>query len=277
MQRLLALDLDGTLLHTDGTLSPRARAALHAARHAGWLILPVTARPARHARTLTPLLGAHELSCSGGALTLHADGHVLDRTPLPTPLAPFVHAARQALPGLALAADWGTHHLAERAYHALRAPHAPPRARAPDDLLPHLSPAPLKLLARHPHHDGPTLACALQDLHVQAPTPPLHVSASSRHFAEVTDAAATKLAAVQRTCARHGLDRAQVLAFGDMPADAPLLAWAGVGVAVANAHADALHAADDVTLSNDQDGVALSIERVLAAHAAARMTSTDRT
>ena len=56
----------------------------------------------------------------------------------------------------------------------------------------------------------------------------------------------------------------EVVAFGDMPNDAEMLAWAGRGVAVANAHPDALAAADEVTASNDLDGVAVALERLLA-------------
>lgn len=53
------------------------------------------------------------------------------------------------------------------------------------------------------------------------------------------------------------------IAFGDMPNDLPLLAWAGHAVAVANAHPAVLRAADEVTLSNEEDGVALVLERLL--------------
>jgi hydroxymethylpyrimidine pyrophosphatase-like HAD family hydrolase len=48
-----------------------------------------------------------------------------------------------------------------------------------------------------------------------------------------------------------------------MPNDVPMLEWAGLGIAVANAHPDALAAADKVTASNDEDGVALVIETLL--------------
>jgi hydroxymethylpyrimidine pyrophosphatase-like HAD family hydrolase len=56
----------------------------------------------------------------------------------------------------------------------------------------------------------------------------------------------------------------EVMAFGDMPNDVPMLRWAGHGVAVANAHADVLAAADEVTTGNDDAGVARVLERVFA-------------
>jgi hypothetical protein len=58
-----------------------------------------------------------------------------------------------------------------------------------------------------------------------------------------------------------GIEPADVLVFGDMPNDVPMLRWAGHGVAMANAHPDALAAADEVTASHAEDGVAQVLER----------------
>ena len=55
-----------------------------------------------------------------------------------------------------------------------------------------------------------------------------------------------------------------MLAFGDMPNDLAMLRWAGRAVAVANAHPDVVAAADEVTASNDEAGVARVLERLLA-------------
>ena len=53
-----------------------------------------------------------------------------------------------------------------------------------------------------------------------------------------------------------------MIAFGDMPNDVPMLAWAGYGVAVANAHPSVIAVADEVTGSNDDDGVAQVLEQL---------------
>jgi hydroxymethylpyrimidine pyrophosphatase-like HAD family hydrolase len=65
-------------------------------------------------------------------------------------------------------------------------------------------------------------------------------------------------------CAARGFIAADAIAFGDMPNDLPMLAWAGQSVAVANAHPEVLAAADEVTASNDEDGVAQVLERWFA-------------
>ena len=66
----------------------------------------------------------------------------------------------------------------------------------------------------------------------------------------------TKAAALARVCDRLGVAAADVVAFGDMPNDLPMLAWAGTSYAMANAHPSVLEAVDHVAPSNDEDGVA---------------------
>jgi hydroxymethylpyrimidine pyrophosphatase-like HAD family hydrolase len=58
-----------------------------------------------------------------------------------------------------------------------------------------------------------------------------------------------------------GITAEGVVAFGDMPNDVPMLQWAGLGVAMGNAHPDAVAAANEVTASNDDDGLARVLER----------------
>jgi hydroxymethylpyrimidine pyrophosphatase-like HAD family hydrolase len=81
---------------------------------------------------------------------------------------------------------------------------------------------------------------------------------------EVSAKGVTKAFGIERLASEHGVDARDVVAFGDMPNDLPMLGWAGHGVAVANAHPDVLAMADEVTASNDDDGVARIVERLLA-------------
>ena len=72
-----------------------------------------------------------------------------------------------------------------------------------------------------------------------------------------------KATTLARLCAERGIAAEEVVAFGDMPNDLPMLAWAGTAYAVANAHPDVLAAVDRRTASNDDDGVALVVESLL--------------
>jgi hydroxymethylpyrimidine pyrophosphatase-like HAD family hydrolase len=89
------------------------------------------------------------------------------------------------------------------------------------------------------------------------------VTYSGALLVEISAAGVTKAFALAAHCAERGIRPGEVVAFGDMPNDVPLLRFAGLGVAVANAHPDVLAAADEVTASNDEDGVALVLERLL--------------
>jgi hydroxymethylpyrimidine pyrophosphatase-like HAD family hydrolase len=89
-------------------------------------------------------------------------------------------------------------------------------------------------------------------------------SSATDALLEISAAGVSKATALERVCARHSIDRRDVVAFGDMPNDLPMLAWAGHSVAVANAHPDVRAAADEVTTSNDECGVALVLERLFS-------------
>jgi hypothetical protein len=87
-------------------------------------------------------------------------------------------------------------------------------------------------------------------------------SNSAESLLEISAAGVSKAAALARYCDQRGIDSERVIAFGDMPNDVPMLRWAGHSVAVANAHPEVLAAADEVTASNDEAGVALVLERL---------------
>lgn len=96
------------------------------------------------------------------------------------------------------------------------------------------------------------------------------VTLTGDSFVEVMAAGVAKEVALAEVAESLGVDRSAVVAFGDQLTDAGMLAWAGLGVAVANAHESALAAADEVTASNDEDGVARVLERLTRARVGAR-------
>lgn len=82
-------------------------------------------------------------------------------------------------------------------------------------------------------------------------------------FVEISAAGVHKASALAGLCVDLGVVAEEVVAFGDMPNDLPMLAWAGRGIAVANAHPDVLAAAHETAPSNDQDGIAAALERLV--------------
>lgn len=91
----------------------------------------------------------------------------------------------------------------------------------------------------------------------------LSILQSRPYFLEITDRLATKGQTLRWYTEREGIRLAEVMAFGDGPNDLDMLSFAGLGVAVANARPEIREAADLVTDSNDDDGVAAVIERYI--------------
>lgn len=89
----------------------------------------------------------------------------------------------------------------------------------------------------------------------------LYITRSKPNFLEVMDRQATKANALQVVAEHYGIDRSSVMAIGDSFNDMDMLEWAGLGVAMGNAHKDVKEAADYVTTSNEEEGVAEALKR----------------
>jgi Cof subfamily protein (haloacid dehalogenase superfamily) len=266
--RLVATDLDGTLLYDDGTISSRTRQAIARAEAAGLAVVLVTARPPRVLRTMARQAGVTGLAiCCNGAIVydLTTDEIVAHRPLAPTTAQRLVAALRVAVPGVCFAVERGPRFGQEPRYAAV-SPIAGDDTPLIDDADALCAEDVTKLIVLHP--DAP-----LQDLlraARKAVGDEAIVTHSSALFVEVSAAGVTKAAALQGLCAQLGVDAARVVACGDMPNDLPMLAWAGHSVAVANAHPDVLAAVAEVTLSNNEDGVARVLERETTVVIAAR-------
>lgn len=260
----MATDLDGTLLRSDGTLDARTLRALEHIEATGALVVLCTARPARWLAPLAPAAGRHGVvvCANGGVIWSVHDEAVLDQFPLAVEVAREVVARlRAVLPEGA----WAV----ERAEAFAREPGYTPRWPVPDDTVVDaidvlLSVAPVKLMLRHPHLTVADLAARAQE-HV-GHLVEITYSSGEDALLEISAAGVSKASALAGVCAARGIGPEEVIAFGDMPNDLPMLVWAGHGVAVANAHPEVLAAADEVTAANDDCGVAQVLERMLAAH-----------
>lgn len=267
--RLVATDLDGTLLRSDLTVSPRTRAALDAVRAAGIPVVPVTARQPEGMREIAESAGFDGWAlCSNGALGLHlATGEVLFESAIePAAQQALVARLDRILDGLVYASvrDRGATFLAEEEYVATATYDDHKRDPATMDTGPRhavLAEPSLKFIVRHPELSISQLWDRLGGVRV----PGLHLTHSNAPFLEVQPEGADKATGVAKLCAEWGIAAEEVIAFGDAPNDVPMLAWAGHAVAVAGAWEEALGVADEVTTSNDEDGVAVVLERVLDA------------
>jgi Cof subfamily protein (haloacid dehalogenase superfamily) len=259
--RLIAADLDGTLLRSDGTLSGRTLAALGAAHAAGVHVVVATARPYR---ALSPLVEAQPFEgwgvCQNGAVTyeLASRERVFMRTMEHGLARRIVSRLRTVVDGVAFACEMDDTFHCEPTFRSGLQAMEPAEVTYGDAL--ELITSPLtKLLAHHGTVRAAELALAATDVAGDEAV----VTHSGAPFIEISAAGVTKAAGLAALCERLQIDAADVVAFGDAHNDLAMLRWAGHRVAVANAQADVLAEAHEVTASNDDDGVALVVERLL--------------
>jgi HAD superfamily hydrolase (TIGR01484 family) len=260
--RLVASDLDGTLVRSDNTIDDRTRRAIAAAEAAGTTVVFCTARPHRGLTELAEATGHRGVViCNNGAMLwdLHTES-VLEVSALQPAIARELVALLEAeLPGGA----WAV----ERAGGFGHEPEYVTRWPIPDDAAVDavhalIAEPAVKLMLRHRDLTADVLLERARATcgHLAE----LSHSSTTDALLEISAAGVSKATALARLCEQRDIDRRDVIAFGDMPNDLPMLTWAGHGVAVANAHPDVRAAADEVTASNDESGVALVLERLFS-------------
>ncbi|WP_424212762.1 Cof-type HAD-IIB family hydrolase [Streptomyces sp. BI20] len=267
--RLIATDLDGTLLRDDQTVSARTIAALEAAERAGVEVFFVTGRPSRWMDVVSAHVHGHGLAiCANGAavVDLHAGRRIVKVRELPRARAlEVVHDLRAAAPGTSFAVELttGIHY----------EPDYPPFFEDPgatvagaEKLLAEeagATAAPMiKLLAHHPELAPDEFLRLARRV---AGTRVAITRSSPTALLEISALGVSKASTLEMCCAERGIGPAEVVAFGDMPNDIEMLSWAGSSYAMGNAHPDVIAAAGGRTVGNNEDGVAVVIERILAA------------
>ncbi len=251
--RLVATDLDGTLVRSDRTVSEHTRDVLAAVEALGVPVVFVTGRPVRWAEEVFDHVGDHGLAVvSNGALVwdVAADRPRLRREIDPATVRRVCAELRAAVPGSAFAIETLEGISLEPQFKE-RHPVPDGARRAPVDEL--VDRPVLKLLARHevlgPQDYWDAAEAAIGE----------HVTitwSSTSTLLEISDFGVTKATTLAILAEELGVSPEDVLAFGDMPNDLPMLAWAGTPYAMANAHPSVLAAVDRVAPSNDEDGVA---------------------
>jgi Cof subfamily protein (haloacid dehalogenase superfamily) len=260
---LVAIDFDGTLLRSDGTISERTAATIRRVGDSGIRVLVVTGRPPRWLGPIADLLGntGTAIAANGALVVDLATSDVLDSSHLDTTTArTVIERLRATFPRTTFGVERPDGFAHERGYpRGIRNSERMPQvayADSDDDLL---AEPPVKILARVSDVDIDTAATrAIEVLDGAA-----SVYYSGADLLEIAAAHVSKAATLERLAAQWDIAAAAVMAFGDMPNDIPMLEWAGHAVAVANAHPTVHAVADTVTASNDDDGVALVLERFL--------------
>jgi Cof subfamily protein (haloacid dehalogenase superfamily) len=263
---LIATDVDGTLLDPDDRVTARTRAAVQAAVASGVTFVLATGRPPRWIPPVIDELGFAPMAvCANGAVVYDSatDRVISAQTLSVDQLAELAEIAARVVPGAGLAAE----RIGRRA-HDTATPQfvsAPGYEHAwlnPDNTEVSyedvLSAPAVKLLVRKPGMPSGELAAALTK-HVGMLGDVTY--STNDGLVEISPIGISKALGVEQVAHPLEITAEDVVAFGDMPNDVPMLRWAGLGVAMGNAHPEAMAAANEVTAGNDDDGVARVLER----------------
>ncbi|GAA3057612.1 MULTISPECIES: HAD family hydrolase [Actinomycetes] len=260
--RLVAFDIDGTLLSSSKTPQPGTLRALDGLRAAGTRIMLASGRPIPGLRALAERHGLGEdlilAGLNGSVIVDQATGATLARRPVPTELAGDLiatgirHGVLLMLPHddeLIVADDGHPQAAHEAGGNGLT-------LRVVDDITsPGIEPTKILYCAERPVLES--LEAELRSDYGEQ----IELTYSSPIYMEATAAGVDKSTAILDWCRAEGIDAAATVAFGDNGNDVTMLRAAGLGVAMGNAIPEAQEAADVVTSSNDDEGIARVLSR----------------
>jgi len=263
---LIATDVDGTLLDDDERVTPRTRNVVQAAVAAGAQFVLATGRPPRWIPPVVEALGFAPMAvCANGAVIYDSEhDRIVSARTLPVDvLGALAEIATRVIPGAGLAVE-----RVGRTAHDSATPQfvsSPGYEHAwlnPDntevsieDLL--SAPA-VKLLIRKAGARSSDMAEVLaKHIGVEGDI----TYSTNNGLIEINPIGTSKATGVEEIARPLEITAEDIVAFGDMPNDVPMLRWAGHGVAMGNAHPEAIAAANEVTAPNTDDGLARVLER----------------
>jgi 5-amino-6-(5-phospho-D-ribitylamino)uracil phosphatase len=276
--RMIAIDLDGTLLGPDGTVSPRSKAAVRRALDAGLLVCFATGRNWTESQTIFEAVAHYDTAVFvGGAMVIDTKAQrTLHRMGMEPQLAREVCAVIESLGHAALALQdthqAGVDYLGSADQELNEATRQWMQVTTAKIRLVHG-------LAQHPHEHTIRVGLAAARAEVQRIElilkerfgerilcQSLFVPAYAVEVLEVFDPAVNKWEGVLHVARRHGVAAEQIVAIGDDVNDVPMIANAGLGVAMGNAKPEVQAVARRVVKSNREDGLAEFLEELVDQH-----------
>jgi len=256
--RLVAIDLDGTLLRSDKNLTNHSARAIMQALLSGVQVVLATARPPRSTREIHKHLKLE-------TVTIHYNGAVIydlckDRTLYHQSLRPGIainiaHMVRRIDPQISVTAEILNRRYADH----IKPPIPEPERRfVPDYIGPYpnfLHQPVTKLMLRTDAQKMQQIRQAVRQAYVKQ----VSILVSDKQQIQIMAPGVNKAVTLARVAAYYDIPQSQVMAIGDAGNDATMIQWAGLGVAVANAWPKVLDIADTVVPSNDENGVAFAI------------------
>jgi Cof subfamily protein (haloacid dehalogenase superfamily) len=258
---LVAIDLDGTLLTRDGTMSARTMQAVREAQKRGAKIILASARPPQSVEAFRDVLGlTGAIIAYNGALSLEPEtGRVIHEailTPSDADTAIAIGQTEHLHVSLYVGRRWMVEQLDPTASHEAVA-----TAMQPDVV------SDLRVEVKRGAHKvlligaQPRLRAAAECVGLRCPE--AYAVGSLPEYLEIVPASASKGAALRVLAMQYGVPRSSIVAIGDGQNDISLFAEAGYAVAMGNATAEVQARADAIAPTNDADGVAWVLDGLL--------------
>ena len=265
--RLVAIDLDGTLLRTDKRLSKRTVAVIQEASRQGVKVVIASARPPRSTTGIYQALGLDTLQVNyNGALILDLprSRYALHLTLCNKLARRIVDRIRGMDPDVEVQVEVLDRWLTDR--HDPASPFITETAKThPPDFVGSMDRCLAEPLTKLMFLASPQRMSAIRAVVRAEFGAECALFITDDYLLQICHPSVEKWVGVAWVARHYGIEPAQVMAIGDAPNDAAMLKWAGLGVAVENAWPEAREAADVVVPSNDDDGVAEAVRRYLLA------------
>lgn len=261
--KLLALDIDGTLTNSQKQISPKTRQALMEAQQKGLRLILASGRPTDGVRPLARQLemekyGGFILSYNGArVIDLSNEQVVYEKTLAPEIIPVIGELAHKYKIGVLTYVDGAViTETPEDPYIQLEARINGLPLKGVENFAEAVTEKePKCLMTGDGEYMGkiePEIAAALGNLSVYR---------SEAYFIEIMPENIDKAVSLEKLCEYVGVTREQLAACGDGYNDMPMIRYAGLGIAMANAKEPVREAADVITLSNDEDGIAAALEK----------------
>lgn len=279
--RMIAIDLDGTLLSPTGEVTPRTKEAVHRALKAGLLVCFATGRNMTESQMVLDSVAHYDSAVFvGGAMVIDTKQRTtLHRTAMEPKLARQVCATLESLGHAALALQdtglAGVDYLVTDGIdlnfatnHWLKVTHASIHKTKDLGSAPHEHTVRVGIVAS-PEESIRIQKILADEFNGRIVCHSIHVPSYGVDVLEVFDPAVNKWEGILHVARRHGILPAEIIAVGDDVNDLTMLKNAGLGVAMGNAKPEAIAVADRVINRNDADGLAEFLEELVASNAVA--------
>lgn len=264
--KLLAFDLDGTLTTSEKKISPRTKEAIYKAREDGAIIALASGRPTYGIMPVAKELelsqyGGYILSCNGGSIIDCRTMETIYDKKIPQELVPSIcrFAMERGYAILTYEGDCVITNNKENKYVQIEAEinHLP--IKQIDNMDTYITFPVNKFLITE---DPETVAKEIPA--VKDAFPELNIFTSAPFFMEIVPPDIDKADTLEYLLEKLGLTTAELATFGDGGNDANMIKRAGLGIAMANASEECKSVANHITLSNDEDGCGIAIEKMMA-------------